>query len=731
MTSRIGGLCLCMAALIVAGSAAQPLPRPAVDLLVETGAGFTAIDANLSINDAGTVAFSGVDAQGSKGFVVSTPGGATAVTFFGTTRQFAGAAINDVSPAQVVYRERVSGAPAVFLVRRWTTGPGGPATIVGRSGVGRVCTGGINVGLSCTSNADCFCAPLDLFCTPGICVGPEQDFDSALSFVDVNDVGTVAFPALTGLDIGEVEETVLMAGSTPPPVALARFAGTVGFQLRPQIANDDTVVFRAPDTGRISIVSATGGSPEVVDGDYPFSVTGFSPGISDDARAIAFYGETGGRAGIYARVTIDEVPQTVEVAVVADPTEPDVDRDSRPDNQFDGFVRDDRIGVTSTVQEDGSVAVGVVFQGTLEGRLSVIYRELLFVGARLVWRSAPQRILSVGDQVGSAGRHVASFVLYHPVSRHGVVAFWVGFVGGGAGIVRSSNACRSLVVDPGHGLELMTGRCATDLARSCVGTTSCPGGGICLYKRCSPPPPGRPMAVCGVDDDCPGGSTCGLVLAPDVIADGLAYKYQRDPETGGTLGAARIVEDELTLSMGHAARGALQRRLPTVDTSITRMDSWAPGACRFVSRTACLRWRIGLAERRNAQAFVAIHTNGGVVTQRGLETYYCSSGAQSGRSRALAEQVHTQLLHLVDRRRDGGILTSVVTAGGSPLDVCRWPVLGSGRVPAVLTEVAYHTNKVAPAAGISDAEALADAGFRAGAGTAVAGAMASLCGVLP
>jgi N-acetylmuramoyl-L-alanine amidase len=709
---------------------AQPLPIPAIDLLAETGSGLTSIDANLSINDSGTIAFAGIDAQGSKGFIVSAAGGATAVTFFGPTRLFSGAAINDASPAQVVYRERVSGSPLITLVRRWSTGAG-PATIVGRSGGGRICTGGINAGQSCTSNADCFCAPLDPFCTPGICTVPAQDFDSANSFVDLNDAGTVVFPALTGLDIGEVEETVLFAGSTPPPTALVRFPGAVSFQLRPQIANDGTVVFRAPDTGRISIVPATGGSSRTVDDGFPFTVTGFSPGISDDGRAIAFYGETGGRAGVFARVTFEDVPQTVAVAVVADPTEPDVDGNSVPDNQFSGFIRDDRIGVTSWLRPDGSFVVGVVFQGTLEGRHSVIYRELLFVEARLVYRSMPQRVLSVGDQIGSSGREAGSFVLYHPVNRHGVLGFWVGFAGGGAGIVRSSTACRSLVVDPGHGLELMRGRCSTALTKACVDAPSCPAGGSCLYKRCSPSPAGRTAAVCGTNADCPAAQTCSAVITPDRLVGGRAYKYQRDPVTGGTLGTATIVEDELTLSMGESARDALNRRLQTTTTEITRTDSFAPAACRLLTRTACLHWRINLAARRGAQAFVAVHTNGGLPTAGGVETYYCNSGGQARKSKSLAEHIHGQLLSLVDRRRDRGIRTSVVKDDGSSLDVCAWPVLGAGRVPAVLTEVAFHTNNVAPPLGVSDAEALADGGFRLAAGTGIAGALTSYCGVQP
>src|SRR5690606_11232925 len=111
-------------------------------------------------------------------------------------------------------------------------------------------------------------------------VPPPGDFDSATSFVDVNDSGTAVFPALVG---GSTRIAVLTGSNQAldlqqiwPAVPLA--PAPIATLLRPQIANDGTVVFR-DDLQRIVAVELTAAPA------FPVNVIGASPEFATVGQA--------------------------------------------------------------------------------------------------------------------------------------------------------------------------------------------------------------------------------------------------------------------------------------------------------------------------------------------------------------------------------------------------------------------------------------------------------------
>ena len=216
-----------------------------LELLIDTSQ-INSIDPRfVSVNNDGTVAFAGTDGTGTRTFVISQAGQAVAITFAGSsTRLFSGAAINNQNPPKVATRDRVSGSPPVWFIRKWPA-PFGPVEVVGRS-------------------------PLD--------------YDSATSFVDINDSGVVAF---TGLVNGSLD-TAVLAGDAEPPIPLVAYFG-VHSSIKPQISNTNRVVFRDPDDS--IVVFAYPGATlafTAADGSDGFFLTGTMPGISPDGQVVAF-----------------------------------------------------------------------------------------------------------------------------------------------------------------------------------------------------------------------------------------------------------------------------------------------------------------------------------------------------------------------------------------------------------------------------------------------------------
>ncbi|MCE9594418.1 MAG: hypothetical protein K8S98_09500 [Planctomycetes bacterium] len=350
------------------------------------------IDTQLSINDKGEIAFTGVDAGGSKAFAIRN-GVTKGITFFSATRVFNGAAINNASPiAQVATRDRFAGAPPLTFERKWPVDGSQALVKVGES---------------------------------------PDDFDSGLLFVDLNDSGVMAFTALTaGSSL-----TTLFAGSSQPPTSLVSFPGVQ--TIRPQISNDGRVVCR-DHLGRIRTFPFPAGSPTTIaDSVNGFTVTGTQPGISSDGNVVAFFGNRGNGEGIFASFSSPFGTQLVRIA-------------GEGLDGFTDFDDNDRVGVTSQGVLPSVQGTTVVFDGTNAGKAGVytVTFSVFDVGGSLNFlMGAPKFVAGTGSAVSnvtvSGGttqaltKTISSVSLYDPIANNGTLAFHASFNDGSEGIVRA------------------------------------------------------------------------------------------------------------------------------------------------------------------------------------------------------------------------------------------------------------------------------------------------------
>lgn len=266
--------CLPLAAAMLlcglAGSVAAA-GKPAYLLQLAAPPAF-APDARIGINQAGTVAYSAMDAADgmSKVFSAACPvpllplaypvpacPAPQPVSFFSANRQFSGAS---ASATQILAGERVSGAPPTFFLRTWEIGGPGGATVLGRS----------------TAN-----------------------FNSSTGFISLANNGVAA---------------AFVTSASFLPV-LSVFSGGVqltrGFDssttLRPQIAKDaGTIVYVRSGKQVETTNSALQGSRIIAADSTGYSDIGALPGISADGKVVAFAATLLGKAGINIAVDTDK-----------------------------------------------------------------------------------------------------------------------------------------------------------------------------------------------------------------------------------------------------------------------------------------------------------------------------------------------------------------------------------------------------------------------------------------
>jgi len=410
-----------------------------LEVMARTGRGFSEIDSRVSINDEGIVAFAGRDSENSKGFVSSQPGHSLGLTLHGPSRTFSGSAINNAAVPEVVFRELVQGP--YYLIRRWAID--GSVTLVGTSGgTSGSCTGGTRAGLLCGSHNDCRCfpAPTPIICTPGFCRNGPSDFESATSFVDLNDNGVAAFTGLV-----EVEDSTALAlfrGSTSA-AEVARFSDVTAI-IRPQIANNRDIVIR-DDQHNIVVYPGSGADPLTIAGaGSGFVFTGSHPGISHDGSLIAFIGDRGfGRGVFLAQNPGGDIwpvagPEINRLAFVSEFLR--AQSSLPPVDSFDDLPDGHRVGVVSVQAplplRDPPTDVTVVFAASPAGRTGVYARQIRFRCDQPESISPAQLVLEEGTKTEEG--EVLSFALYDPVNRRGDLAIWVRLCDDSRAVVRAS-----------------------------------------------------------------------------------------------------------------------------------------------------------------------------------------------------------------------------------------------------------------------------------------------------
>ncbi len=381
------------------------------------------IDTKASVNKSGAIAFSAANTNGSSaGARVDVAHAPYPITFGPiTNRSYGGASLNDLPAGpQAAFEDRFSGAPPSYFVRRWNADGTAVETDIGTS--------------------------------------PSGFFASATSFVDMNDAGVVAFPALDPTFTFEM----LMAGNGTFGTTLATFADNASTQLRPQIASTNDVVYEEPTTNIVVTRYAGSGTSRTVASSSAFTALSDRPGISADGNWVAFGGtQTGSStAGLFVAVATPgaaEPPYTIPAGPTGSPslvsTGPGGDS-SDPNAQFISFgVRPSagsdatRFGIAAQPTPDGKATqLSIIFVAqrsyfdplthVLNNTVYGVYHLTVIAtgtGSSTTYSSIQiDPIVEVGDKLSDGigiNRTIADFDLWDPVSKNGTYAgFWVQFL---------------------------------------------------------------------------------------------------------------------------------------------------------------------------------------------------------------------------------------------------------------------------------------------------------------
>lgn len=385
------------------------------------------IDSTIAINDVGDIGFTGLDDAGlSRAYVAKADATLLPLGFApSATRNYGGAALTAASatPPALLVRERVTGSPIGFVLRKWPTDGVSPDVIVGA-----------NTSLE---------------------GGPA--FDSVSLHVDVNDLGLAAF---SGLVSGSTE-TALFGGyqrSAGPPVQPQRLVQFVGvYGMRPAVANTGQIVIQTP-VGSIVRYEYPSGASTVLAAAPDFSATGLSPGISSEGDYVAFYGDL--TAAGAAALALTNSPGAPTLAPgpgiflsLATPSGRDVVRIAGLDAEFTAFTPSLRVAVRS----HGAVLATVCYGATRSGKpgvyLKSVSRSAKFPGIGV---SSPCEVLEAGDEIyedaDGNGRYdagevrlagtVADIGFQHPLSKTGKeeIGLWVRMTTGEQTVVRAQVA---------------------------------------------------------------------------------------------------------------------------------------------------------------------------------------------------------------------------------------------------------------------------------------------------
>ena len=369
-----------------------------LDVIASTGSSnLTAVGNNVSINDAGKVAFMGTQGGRTFLFVGSGPGSFTNITpgFGAQTNRSFDPAVQINNADQVVATDRVTTFPQLFFVRYWNAQSPDSFVEIGRG----------------TNNL------------------PGYPYTTVLTRPSINNSNQVVFSATSQ----QGGTTTLLATLKPGGDFMQResynevsFSGNV--ILRPMIDDSGRIVVRAGNTSSSSIVLY---SYQLAEGPNPtppqpiasiaaFTELGRSPGISDDGSVVGFYGNlasaafgtTAGR-GIFASVggasgrAIQRVVGT--------------------DNSISNFDVDSRIGVNS----DG-VVVYTAFDSV--GNKALFTSQLNSGSAS----DTPTVVVKQGETIDGLAGVVQDIVLYDPLNDGGDIAFWVSTNAGLQAVVRAT-----------------------------------------------------------------------------------------------------------------------------------------------------------------------------------------------------------------------------------------------------------------------------------------------------
>lgn len=378
-------------------------------IAAQTDANLRSIQSEISFNDLGAVVFIGTNPQGNNAIWISTGIGVLPriTSFVGGTRDFAFPQINNAG--LISARDRVSGAPASFLVRTWTQD-----------------TNFTTIAYKYQGN------PVQL---------PSISNDGFVSFVET----TTTAPKL-------VTRIVLSPPARTSATPLVELPDSVA--LRPVVGDGGRIAVRlgGKPTDPIVLISSNGTQEEIASAALGFTALGRSPGISDDGEVIVFAGilsDAGAQAwrtkngtavplpissgvGIYASSIIDGSRRLIRVAGLgssgshidagerqtpgtSDMQGPDYNYDDQPDWDLSGFTLDARVSISN--KRDYSTAAHGEFRTVVyacSNLVSGVSQPAVF-SSRLNWihygapaqtsvgAEAPILVLQAGDTIPGLG----------------------------------------------------------------------------------------------------------------------------------------------------------------------------------------------------------------------------------------------------------------------------------------------------------------------------------------
>jgi beta-lactam-binding protein with PASTA domain len=427
-------------------SARELLGCGSIEIVAETQVGtagpngqpFASFD-KVSINNSGATAFVGSNASNVSAAFKSQSNSSqlTQMTFNGSSTQlYSGTSVNDRNSPYVAIQRRASGSPPTFFISR-VSGDALPThnVPVGQSNSIRntICSGGLQEGQDCITAEQCPAFP------PATgtfeCVFKQRsDFDSATSFVDINDNNVVTFPGL----VSGSTQTALFAGSSRVNLTRLRiFPVGVSPIIRPQISQTNEIVYR-DDAGQVAVQMFPTATLQTISGAH-LSAIGQAPGISSDGRFVAFTATNAGQQGVYV-VRRGALPLELPIAnTLGNP--------NSAGGRFDSFDVASRYAISSATQANGDTTLTVLFmatrtfldqsaqqQRTATGlfRVNVTLRA---AGTNIV--SAPEVILQAGD-ILTNGKTVSTISVWDPLSDSGTyIGASVGFTDGQRAVVRA------------------------------------------------------------------------------------------------------------------------------------------------------------------------------------------------------------------------------------------------------------------------------------------------------
>ncbi len=433
-----------------------------LEVVAQTGTNFSSIQDMVSVNDLGQVSFVAKNQDALDAVYVGDADLAPKLVSFSPSPEplrlyGRAAAINDAPQPQVAARDQ-TGSPHFFL-RRWS------------------------------ADGD-QSKRQDVAVSKNVFVVPEyEDFDSFLSWMDINDHNQVVFvgpDSSGGSNVHKLRvRTSVVDGAGGAAIEIGDFPSSAG--LRPQISNTTEVVFRSPSGQSIFKTDRNSDKFRRIAGSQEgFTDVGRSPGISDDGRAIVFYGNhphentkgdgLAGGPGIFVSLlkpgadANGGAASRMLVRLAGRPAELGYDRFGDPVKLTDfathssasgSSTTDSRVGVAGSVSyKPGSsslLMVTFLANDPEAGNRETLWRVEFTVsvderGQMTVDVDKPEAVVRVGDEIrdkfGAIGE-AADLEIYDPINNQGEIAFWTRLSNGGDAVVLSSKIKNPVLLLPG------------------------------------------------------------------------------------------------------------------------------------------------------------------------------------------------------------------------------------------------------------------------------------------